>query len=250
ARKAAAATQALEAQLSRLQPAPETTLLALNDGGRRVILDREGNLSGVEAPPPLRDAVAAALRTGRVPMPELIAGLVGPRGSLRGVSRSVTGFGPLQPAATVVEADRPSFRWNPLTGASRYQVSVYGPDFDRVAASGELNGLEWTPVRSLRRGVTYTWQVTAYRGGETITAPAPPAPEAKFRILEAEKAAELERARREHAGSHLLLGVLYARAGVLDEAEKEFQALVGMNPQSEASRNLLSNLQGLRAPSK
>jgi lipopolysaccharide biosynthesis regulator YciM len=74
----------------------------------------------------------------------------------------------------------------------------------------------------------------------------PPAPEAKFKVLEKSKAEELDRVRKSYPRSHLILGSLYERAGLLDDAEREFQSLVSANPKSTVARKLLRNVRSLR----
>ncbi len=54
----------------------------------------------------------------------------------------------------------------------------------------------------------------------------PPAPEAKFKVLEQSQANELERIKKTAANSPLTLGVLYAQAGLLNDAEREFETLL------------------------
>ena len=48
------------------------------------------------------------------------------------------------------------------------------------------------------------------------------------------------------SNSHLALGVFYTRAGLLNEAEREFQRLVKLNPQSELARKLLQSVRSIR----
>jgi hypothetical protein len=65
-------------------------------------------------------------------------------------------------------------------------------------------------------------------------------------VLEQAKANELARAKRLFGTSHLTLGLLYADAGLLSEAEREFRLLRAANPNSELARNLLRQIQALR----
>ena len=58
--------------------------------------------------------------------------------------------------------------------------------------------------------------------------------------------AELAAARRAYGSSHLTLGLLYADAGLLREAEQEFRLVQKANPNSDLARNLLRNVQSLR----
>jgi hypothetical protein len=44
-----------------------------------------------------------------------------------------------------------------------------------------------------------------------------------------------------------VLGVLYAQAGLLDDAEREFSALLRANPKSEVARKLLSNVRATKS---
>jgi hypothetical protein len=57
--------------------------------------------------------------------------------------------------------------------------------------------------------------------------PAPPELPALFRVLTAAEVPELDRARSDRAGDHLLLTIVYARACVLDAARRELEATSG-----------------------
>jgi hypothetical protein len=145
---------------------------------------------------------------------------------------------------------RPTFRWSRLEGTSAYVVEVYDDKFNLVVASPQLTNNSWSVPRSVARGKVYSWQVKAIKEGQEITSPRPPAPQAKFRILDQAKANELMKARRAYPSSHLALGLLYAEAGLLDEAERELRLLQRANPGSEIARSLLSQIQALRRRSE
>ena len=55
---------------------------------------------------------------------------------------------------------------------------------------------------------------------------------------------ELAQARRAYGSSRLTLGLLYAHAGLLKEAELEFRALWKANPDSELAKRLLKQARG------
>jgi hypothetical protein len=131
-----------------------------------------------------------------------------------------------------------------MAGATGYVVEVYDEKFNLVTSSPQLNALTWTTT--LPRGNAYAWQVKATTEAETVTSPRPPAPQANFRIVDQAKANELATARRTYGSSHLTLGLLYADAGLLREAEQEFRLLQKANPDSDLARNLLRNIQTLR----
>jgi anti-sigma factor ChrR (cupin superfamily) len=155
-------------------------------------------------------------------------------------------FALLQPVGTVTLSNRPTFNWQPLAGATSYQVHILDTDFNVVAESGQVTTTSWSPPDALKRGVVYLWQVSAAKDGEVISTPAAPAPEARFKILAASKAREVQRAVKERAGSHLQLGIIYAHNGLLDDAEREFQFALRTNQGAATARQLLQNVNGLR----
>ena len=227
---------------------PSADALVLQDGGQLVKVDNRGRFAGLEwLPAGWRKAVESALRARRVERPAVVEELSRQKETLLGIPSSTRKVLIVGPAGTVVESDQPLFRWRSLNGeASYYVVAVFDSRFNRVAKSGPLTATEWNCSQTLQRGATYIWQVTAFRDGEAIVSPSPPAPEARFRVLEQAAADELIRARQLRPTSHLTLGVLYARAGMADEAEQEFQALVESNPGSAAARSLLLSVRAWR----
>jgi hypothetical protein len=229
-------------------PAP-AVLVALKDGGGQVTLDERGQLTAPMPMPPIyQQEIKSALETQRVDAPSAIAELNKKSGGLMGISEKPAAFALLSPVGAMVENERPVFRWRPLSGATSYRVAVYDADFNEVAVSGPPTGTQWRITRGLRRGGVYSWQVTATRDGQEFASPMPPTPKPKFKVLDLAQAEELDRARKDYAGSHLILGVLYARAGLLDSAESEFQALLAANPESQVAQQLLRNVRELRLP--
>jgi hypothetical protein len=133
-----------------------------------------------------------------------------------------------------------------MEGATGYVVEIYDNQFNLVLSSPQLTGQSWAPPQSLARGKVYAWQVKAIKDGQEFTSPRPPAPQARFRILDQAKANELANARRAAGASHLILGLLYAEAGVLREAEQELRYVQKANPDSKVASSLLSQVQALR----
>jgi hypothetical protein len=129
-------------------------------------------------------------------------------------------------------------------------VAVFAAGFHKAAESAWLESTEWTPAEPLVRGRIYAWQVTARLGATedalTVRAPGLSDPEAKFQVIGAAQAAELEHASREHAGEHLLLGILYSHAGALDLAEQELAAHVAANAQDVQAATLLKKIRAAR----
>jgi hypothetical protein len=229
-------------------PADDSQIvLALNDGGGRVTLDATGNVGGLGSlPPSSRQAVKQALTTGRVEVSPGLSELIGAKGTLLGATGQGAAFSLLSPVGTITRTQQPTLRWRSLSGAISYTVAVLDADFNAVATGPPLTGTTWTPPRPLERGRVYSWQVTAVKDGKEIISPSAPAPEARFKVLEKAKADELSGVETAASGSHLARGILYARAGLLDDAERELRALVAANPKSPTARKLLQSVRAIR----
>jgi predicted anti-sigma-YlaC factor YlaD len=235
-----------QSQVQLLNSSPQIAS-ALYDGGGLVTLDKQGNITGLETlPSTLQQTIKVALTSERVRTPPEVREIQGKAGTLLGEGSEGVPFPLISPVGIIIETERPTLRWRSLSGATVYTVTIYDSNFNLLAKSPELRGTEWTVPRPLERGRIYAWQVSALKDGQEVKSPTPPAPEAKFKILEKSRADELEQAKKEYAKSHLTLGVLYCEAGLLEDAEREFKALVAANPKSPTARKLLNNVERLR----
>ena len=229
-----------------LQPQSAPVVAQLNDGGGVLSVDREGKLSGADTlPPAYQNRVKRALTSQKIERSSQLEGLTRPSSSLMGSNNQAREFSVLEPVGSVLLSDRPAFRWSAMEGVTGYVVEVYDDQFKLAASSPQLTNRAWTVQQPLPRGKVYSWQVKAIKDGQEITSPRPPAPQAKFRILDQSKANELARAKRAYASSQLTLGLLYADAGLLKEAEQEFRLLLRSNPNSPLARTLLRQVQSL-----
>ncbi|HEU4714853.1 MAG TPA: zf-HC2 domain-containing protein [Pyrinomonadaceae bacterium] len=234
-----------QSQPSQPEPTPAQIAAQLNDGDNVLTLDQQGKLSGADQlPPAYQNMLKKALSGGRIERSSQLQGLTRPSSSLMGSNDPKGDFSVLAPTGNVLLTTNPTFRWSALKGATGYVVEVYDEKFMMVAVSPQLTSLSWTTT--LPRGNVYSWQVKATNDGQEVLSPRPPAPQAKFRILDQAKANELAKALRTYGKSHLTIGLLYAEAGLLREAEEEFRALQKANPDSEVVRNLLRQVQSLR----
>jgi hypothetical protein len=93
----------------------------------------------------------------------------------------------------------------------------------------------------LPRGVPLLWQVEVRTAsGSKRVLPSPPDPPAIFRVLDASSLREIEEARRLQPRNDLLLGVLYARAGLKDRAVEALGRHASQHPET---MNLLRSVQ-------
>jgi hypothetical protein len=172
-------------------------------------------------PRPEWDALLAETRTtGRLPFPGDIRELATPD-TFRGKAGEEA-MNAMWPVATAIDDERPELRWRAVEGA-RYVVTVTSRG-TVLARSDALAMPRWRVPVALRRGALIRWQVRVERGGTASILPAPPAPPAIFRVIPAEEHEQIARAKAERPGDHLLIGLLHARAGMVEEARRELRA--------------------------
>jgi hypothetical protein len=229
------------------QPTSIPLVAQLNDGEGQMTLDMEGKLSGADGlPQAYQSMLKKALTSRRIESSPQLKGLVRSTSPLMSKERENSEFSVLEPVGRVLLTNRPTFRWTPMEGATAYVVEIFDSRFNLVMASPQLTSRLWVLPQSLARAKVYSWQVKAIKDGQVFSSPRPPAPQANFRILDEGKVNELAKARRAYATSHLTLGLLYAEAGLLKEAEQELRILQKANPDSEIARSLLKQVQALR----
>jgi Putative zinc-finger len=226
---------------------PESApLFALNDNGNQISIDSNGNLNGAEnLPASVREEIERSLKTEKVSVPKAIDAV---RNGQSGVLMSDSAdngvpFALQTPVGKVIRENQPLLRWKALKDVKFYKVAVVDSNFRVVAQSGELNSTQWKVDKSLTRGANYSWQVTAVKtdGSETIS-PTSPAPQARFRVIEQGAFEEVKRMENSGTKSRLARGIIYAKAGLIDEARREFQALLNENPRSQIARKLLNSI--------
>jgi len=221
---------------SATQPVAPKAADVIRDGERTYIVAGR-RVNGL---PPDLQAVADRILDGSLPSRDAVRLLNPPPGLARGEERPDHSIRLTTPVGTVVEEDRPSFVWSHPEGTEWSRVEVFDTTLRRVAASERGTAEQWRPTEPLPRGATYLWQVRASRRGTVITAPAPPLPPARFMIIGADAAKQIQDARG--SGSRLVLALLYAREGKLDAARAELEALASSNPETELPRALAGAL--------
>jgi predicted anti-sigma-YlaC factor YlaD len=217
-------------------PAPSTIASSSPQPTATQSVSPLSNPSAVVNQTPVDESLIAADLKKPAVLNELFVG----SGAQRGISNDSSPFKLLSPNRAVIEEDRPTFRWERLEGATGYQVQFVASGSREFTSSERLSAetTQWAPSTPLKRGVVYKWMVTATVNGEEVSSPAVTAPEMRFMPLSEEKLRELQSLKK-RTKSHLALGAFYARAGMLAEAEREFQAYRNENPQSPLADKLL-----------
>lgn len=221
-------------------------LVTLQDHGQRILIAKNGRSELLQGLPiGLRVAVINAAEKGELEIPASVKSLGGQRRPLAGGPGAAAGFSLVRPIATAVRNNGTVFQWTPRAGASRYRVLVASTQTGEVVASETTKDAKtsWQPEAPLVAGQSYQWEVEALRGEEVLErAPRPPLPEARFTVLSEESQREFEQVAKAHGGSHLVVAIAAARAGLLIEAEKELRALAQENPTSKLPEDLLAQL--------
>lgn len=163
---------------------------------------------------------------------------------LRGDGDKWVSFTIVGPYSTVISNDRPTFRWTALSGASHYTVSLYDANLNLIKTSEPLTDTQWVIPNQLDRGVIYTWVVTAIKDSKEVLAPTLPA-RAEFKIIEKSELIKLDK-RVNQMHSSIARGVLYARAGLLDDAEQQLRAYLSLHPADETAMKLLQIIKSWR----
>ncbi len=187
-------------------------------------------------------AVERAIATGHIEPPHQLAAVVMATGIVRG-GTDQPALTPMKPVSTFVLPDHPMLHWAALPEAKTYVVIVVDRANKPVAHSPALSQTAWTVTPALPRGKVFRWQVIATRGNREIASPI-----GSFQVLTTEMANRLVQARRRYAGAPLLLGVWEAQAGLLDDADQEFAALISLYPHSLLLPKLRQDLQAARQP--
>lgn len=223
------------------------TVAKLKDADGEVTIDKDGRITGLdEVSENSRQHVARAALSEQIVPADILRRLSGEPGGLRGNDDGPQGFRLLYPVRRVVTEAKPVFRWESLPGVSSYRVYVLDQEGRQVSQSEELppTQTQWETPAPLRRGQVFSWVVTALVNGKKVVSPSASAPEMKFAVLSTADLQELNHLKK--SNSHLALGVFYARVGLLNEAEREFEGLVELNPQSELSRKLLQSVRSIK----
>jgi len=196
--------------------------------------------------PEEQSVVASAAQSGRLPVPADVASLAGSVGTLLGEPTAGGPLRALMPVGTVVLAARPGFAWSALPGARAYTVAVFDEQFTEVARSARLTTTAWTPDVDLPPGRTLSWQVTAHLSTGDVNGPAPPQPEARFRVIDARTAAITMDQLSRLTNEPLALGILLARSGLLLEAARLLERAVADEATRAQAQTLLADLQRSR----
>jgi hypothetical protein len=230
------------------QPDPAGQMIPILDGEKKIFLRDATHLAGLDdAPASIKELVKETLTSGAIQRPAILDDLAVERSATRGNAVNPSSFKLISPQQTVVIETTPVFKWEPLNGATGYKVQIASKSDWAGISSPNLSPatLEWTPPTRLRRGATYTWVVKATTEKGDLIVPSSSEPERKFKVLGEGTFNTLKKLKRQ-TGSRLALGLFYARAGAIVEAERELQLLADGNADSPLVRKWLDQIHSWR----
>jgi hypothetical protein len=236
--------------------------VTLIDGDRRVHLGANGIINPAATLPKdeldaLDNLATPALRNESLSLPRWttnhLAELKRAPSVLLGAHSGSIPFHVIRPLRTLVQSVHPTFEWSTATGATNYTVHVVADDRsqEEVATSQaiqapapELMTCSWTlpETVSLASGRRYRWYVTAVISNQELDAPGAEEPQAKFAVLGEADLARLDSLKKANSGDRLLEGLLNLEAGLLDDAQTDFQSLLDDPKQTESAKEFLTRI--------
>jgi hypothetical protein len=147
----------------------------------------------------------------------------------------------VSPRATAAIGPSVRFEWQPMAAQWSYQVRVFQLNGEPATDSPKLTATTWV-ARNLTPGADYQWQILATRGSERVTLPQPPDTPPRFRVLDRAASERLRQLSQQHPGAHLLLGVEYAQAGAIEDAQTELAVAARQTSNPTAVQKLLQSL--------
>ncbi|HTD15732.1 MAG TPA: zf-HC2 domain-containing protein [Chthoniobacterales bacterium] len=168
---------------------------------------------------------------------------------LLGQPSNTVPFQVISPVRTWVESARPTFKWTKATNATGYVVHVIVDDGSQEEAAtspviipaSDATSCQWVPAKStaLSSGKRYRWYVAATIKDHEVDAPGIEQAQAKFALLSDQAMARLNTLKKGVRDDRLLDGLLNLNAGLLDDAQREFEYLLADPGQSINAKDFL-----------
>lgn len=142
----------------------------------------------------------------------------------------------LRPVSEAVEETQPVLYWSAAFAEPPYTVSIMDERNLVIARTQGIQNTSWMVLTPLRRGATYTWQVSVAGTSE----------QASFRVLDEGQMMLWRAMQAAHKDSHLVIGLVAQQLGMLGIAEREYTAVTKAYPDSSTAALLLNNVSQLR----
>jgi hypothetical protein len=229
---------------------------AVVDGKGTLRLNQSG-FSNISLPAPERTLLDGLVRQGlgyeELQINPALADLRSASVILMGPDSKSPTFQVLRPVRTILNTPRPVFSWSAAPGASSYTVTVVADDRSQAelmasppipASRDNRATYQWTvpETNPLVRGKRYRWYVTAVVGDQEIDSPGTRNPDAMFSILSESERQQLDALTKVDPPSRLIRGLASLRAGLLDDAQDDFEALANEPAQSVSGKRFIEQV--------
>jgi hypothetical protein len=158
-----------------------------------------------------------------------------------------TEFDIIAPTRTFLRDASPTFIWQKVPNAVRYEVAVREVKGSTTIINESTTTTSYkSPTGKFEphRGKVLQWSVTAYLPDNTsISSPSGTEPEALFLILDKKKVDSVENNLRVAGENHLTKAVILANTGLLEDAKNELQIFLSLHPRSKKAQTLLKQIQ-------
>jgi hypothetical protein len=201
----------------------------------------------------LNAELARMVNQGEITVPRAILALRDEPSRVHGSAPTNDLFNMQCPAGTAIDTATPVFQWGARSNATGYVVSITANDrtgrevarSEVIPASGAETSLyhwrlpENTP---LERGETYRWHVIALVNDNGAHLTTNDEAGAKFSVLSKNESENLAALKANAGGSQLVTGLLDLQAGLLDDAEKQFDGLRLSENQTDEGKAFLEKM--------
>lgn len=154
----------------------------------------------------------------------------------------------LGPGSIVTRDRQPTLKWQPLEGTSAYTVLVLDLDREKEqVVKTTVTDTELMLEGVLTPGHQYRWQVSADKSGKLAYGLWKNQPYADFTAIAAGELQRVAKAEKQYRDSsdplaRIALAARYAKAGLVEDAERELKTLLRNNAQASLAARLLANL--------
>jgi len=201
----------------------------------------------------LNAELARMVNQGEITTPRVILALRDEPSQVKGSAPTNDVLKMQCPVGTAIDTATPEFQWAARSNATGYVVSVIANDrtgrevarSEVIPASGAETSLyhwrlpENTP---LERGETYHWHVIALINDNGAHLTTNDESAAKFFVLSKNESENLAASKADAGGSQLVTGLLDLHAGLLDDAEKQFDGLRLSENQTDEGKAFLEKM--------
>ena len=177
-----------------------------------------------------KEIVSKIMQTEKLSIPSFLTVL-----TVRGSNGN--GKDEVSPNAVILRDTQPNFSWQNKKDAKFYELSIFDDNFKTLKTVTKLSSTNWKAASTLPRGKVLRWELKADNQSGTEQPQ-----RGMFYILDDKAIREIAQVEANKQVSPLARGIVYAKNGLLAEAEKEFKNYLVKKPNSKIAQKLLNQV--------